>query len=577
MPQSEQEFSSVVAEVASRPFNFAPLPQLVQEQIVNNLGLPEWFAFMQASKASFALAFNHQAIYQRIMSVLLTLTSLDGMSLEVLLTYFRASPAYQELCNIVKRSPESVTVAQWFAYIHSATSLDQLKNGFNASGFNNAVVNLLASEELNEDVKQFAVLTKRYLRVIQGTQKVLSDRYYINRLFEELIVARSTRLTQPLPNDDQFDEIISTLITLTEDGTISEAIHAAEGMMRMGFALINGIFTHDTPLSRLMLMGISRSEGNLCQYDLCYGNLQHANLSSSFLFEMLCRHADFRHANLSASNLGNADFYSADLRNANLQRVFFILGNLSRANLSGASLQRAYLGAANLTKAILVSAQLQKADLSLAKLNDANFSLADMQNIIIKKAEMRETNLRGANMAGALLAHMRMQVDLTSATLSGATLIDIDLAGAILIDVVWQGATLKRVNLKGAKVLGVKQDHLLDIENLRARLDILCQFMKDQLIPAVYHDQFRRCATDELITCVEAHEEISPDVRIHCLEAVIQHPIFANATLLKLEKALNYSIGLFAPNQIAIRSENQQVIADCLLRLQADLVIRPEC
>lgn len=583
MPQNEQETSSVVSvtealSVESQRFDFTSLPKLVQEQIVNGLGVTDWFAFMQASKESLAVAFNQNAACQRIVSVLMTLTTLDGISLELLLTYFRASPVYQELSDSIRRTPETVSATQWLAYIHSAASIEQVKSLSRESSFYKTAKELINSQNYQSDFKEFVILTQHYLMAIRDDASL----NFIDYFYHALHQMRMTQLTQPLPEFDQVEKIVSTLKSLTESVRISESIEAMTVILGMGLTLVNGMPFHDKPLPRLMLMGLAQPSNirglDLSQSDLCYANLQHADLSSSFLYELMCRHADFRYANLRKSYLGNADFYATDLRRANLQYIFFMLGSLSHANLSGALLQHAYLGGANLTKAIAVKANLRKADLSLVNASGANFFLSNMQDIIIKKAELDEANLKAVNMTRAILSHVKMtQVDLTGANLTKATLIDVDLSGAILVDINLQDATLKRVTLVGAKVLGVKKDHLLDIDLLRARLDVFNQMMIDKLIPTNFHGNFKRCATYELINCIEANEEISPHIRIECLQAAFHHPVFEDEQPHKIKKVLNYPLGLFAPNKVEIKSRNQQIIEDCLTRLRADIVIRPEC
>lgn len=582
MPPGEQEQynqgSAVVAtgiEGVKQPsFDFTLLPQLIRERVANYLAFPAWFAFMQASKESLAYAFNQEMACQRIISVLMDLTVLDGISLELLLVFFRASPIYQTLMQKMQNTPETVSAAEWIACIHSQTSVDQISALSKIASFYSTLKKVIDSRTDESKFKQFVVSTQLYM---------LSNRDFATSNFTDyfshnLHLTRLTQLTQPLPEFDQLDKIISTLEKLPHDEQIEELIESTKLIFSMGLEFMNGLLAHDAPLPRLMLMGLSMPSINLSQLDFCFANLQYANFSTGFLCEMLCRHANFRNANLSEGYLVNADFYAADLRKANLQQVFFMLGNLSHANLGSACLQRAYLVAANLSKAIIIDANLNYADLSLANLTGTNFSLSEMDNVQIIQADMRDANLRGVKMRCAVLIDVNMmQVDLTGANLTDTSLTNVDLSGAILVDVNLQNVKMKKVKLINAKVLGVKCDHLLDIDLLRARLDIVHQYMQGGIIHMNCHRQFRNCATQELVACAEAHEDIPPQVRIRSLEAVIQHPIFTNTKLHKIEKGLNYSIGLFAPNQIAIRSENQQMIADCLLRLQADLVIRPEC
>lgn len=554
-------------------FDFASLPQFMQEEVVKHLAFPTWFAFMQVSKQSLSKAFNQNIAYQRIISVLLDLTLLDGVSLELLLAYFRVSSTYHSLLQKIQTQPESVSVEEWIVIIHSATSIEQICMLSKIDGFYASVKKLVDSLNVRSDFKELAVATQLYM---------LSNRDPISENFSDyfqhaLHLARLTQLTQPLPEEDQLEKIVSTLEILPHDQEIAESIDVMRGILSIGLVFMNGLLSHDTPLPRLMLMGLDAHSRNLSQLDFCFANLQAANFSDGLLYEMLCRHANFRNANLSMSYLGNADFYAADLRQANLEKVFFMLGNLNCANLSGACMQRAYFGAANMSKAIIIAANLNHADLSLANLAGAKFSFSNMENVRFIRVEMPNAILRGVKMMGAVLENVNMtQVDLTGANLTGANLKEVDLRGARLVDVNLKDVKMVKVILTGAKVLGMKCDYLLDIDLLRARLDVVHRYMQDGIVPANIHGRFRNCATQELVAFVESQEDISAQIRMQSLEAVIHHPIFANVKLQKIEKTFNHSIGLFASHQIAIRSDNQQVIADCIVRLQADLVIRPE-
>jgi hypothetical protein len=143
-------------------------------------------------------------------------------------------------------------------------------------------------------------------------------------------------------------------------------------------------------------------------------------------------------------NLSHTDIRGANLQKANLQRVILNRANLQAAILSGASLQRVDLSIANLGGADLKEAQLEKANLHHADLREAELCHAHLQS-----ANLKYTDLTGANLAGA---------NLQLAKLEEANL---------------HMAYLGLAKLQGAKLQGVKNLELKQIEKAERQTEIL--------------------------------------------------------------------------------------------------------
>lgn len=550
------------AEIPTEPFPFTDLPFYLQLEIVEFLDVSTWAAFMQTSKASRELAFYSESA-ARIVMVLLNLTSLEGASLELILAHYRASPAFQSLVEKITHHPEKVRLLEWIAYQHSVTTLDEL-NVISYEHYLASFVRYANSALGRKEITQFIAAGINMIASLRDNNEGLQRIF-----FQQLRQNRMTAITQPLPDFSEFSQMIATLKSLPHPSHISDELD----MMILHYAglldFFNGLGRHERPLPRLFLMGLSYPDANLSQLDLCCGNLQHANLERGLLNELFCRYANFRYANLASAHLGNADFYAADLRDANLRKAFFMLGHLSQANLSGANLRYAYFGAANLREAIFFHADMRHAEFPLANLQNARLTQSDMRFTKFYNADLSGALLIAVNLAATVMLNVNLTgADLTGANLMGAQFNQVDLSRAILVGVNFEEATFDRVRLAGAIVLGLTKAHLLDIEQLQARLDGVFDAMLANHIPKKIHRQFRDCAAHELVACVEAHAEISPAERIHCLEAVIQHPIFTRQHLNHSKKVLNKSFGLFSQGHLVVKSASQRVIADCLAELR---------
>ena len=105
---------------------------------------------------------------------------------------------------------------------------------------------------------------------------------------------------------------------------------------------------------------------------------EQANLSNTYLSNMILAFADLRHANLESACMVHTNLSHASLTNANLNWANLSSASLDRANLENASLLHANLCNANLLGANLVGATL---------LNDTNLEYANLSRTTLDKKE----------------------------------------------------------------------------------------------------------------------------------------------------------------------------------------------
>ncbi len=271
------------------------------------------------------------------------------------------------------------------------------------------------------------------------------------------------------------------------------------------------------------LQGLNMAGADLAGADLADADLDNANLSGANLFgvrsggitgtpaslpgnyELTSGYLlgpganlegdDLQGLNMAGANLGSADLADADLDNADLAGanlfgvrsgaifgtpaslpVSWLLADgdlvgpeawLPAAQLAGAALADADLEGAWLPGANLSDTDLHGADLSGAQLGGADLSDADVQSANLV-APLDHANLAGANLSHADFSNPSQgyfatfaDANLTDATLTHASLIDVALTGADLTGATLADDNLTGADLKGATVAGASFENVI--------------------------------------------------------------------------------------------------------------------
>ncbi|CAA7617250.1 membrane hypothetical protein [Magnetospirillum sp. LM-5] len=151
---------------------------------------------------------------------------------------------------------------------------------------------------------------------------------------------------------------------------------------------------------------------NLTNAELFAIDLQRADLSWAFAWNVQMRGANLGDAQMQGAYLPGAQMQGAKLGGARMQRAYLIQAQMQGANLEGAQMQGADL----------MGARMQGADLGAALMQGAYLPGARMQGANLEGAQMQRAYLSGAQMQGANLGWAQMQgADLRRADLSLAT------------------------------------------------------------------------------------------------------------------------------------------------------------